>query len=355
MLVQGNVVVVCPYRIVDLLKQTCGRDRARTVVNLDNRVYTVLSQELQGCEVEAVRILLLVYIEVLGKGVRQLGIALANVAVQLLAEGHYAWPVLGKIVGCSHSVALGNCWSHCAAERNNLTWRRLLGTRLGRHGSFLGGSCKLVLKHTLARVGDVERSAGCRSLRRIHRHAEGGLVELNLRTFVGCCLLNGRHCRRLAPTVVGYDSKVVLGRSLQALKLIRHGVARELELGVNRYRVELVEVVGCREWLFAIIYNMVVDALLLTLRYNPLDKSVVVRRSYGEVGNGRRHSALLALQCLVSIDKARTHLANIVGVEGIKVVYGCGKQCAERLVREVLVAILGKDKSGDARNVRTSH
>ena len=62
---------------------------------------------------------------------------------------------------------------------------------------------------------------------------------------------------------------------------------------------------------------MVVDALLLTLWDNPLNESIIVRRSDSKVGNGRRHCTFLTLQCLISIDKARTHLSNIVGVKGV--------------------------------------
>ena len=100
---------------------------------------------------------------------------------------------------------------------------------------------------------------------------------------------------------------------------------------------------------------MMVDALLYGLRNHPFDESIVMRCSNSEVGNSLRHAALLALQGLVGIDITGAHQSLVLWILSIQVVYGCCKQCTERLVREVLVTILGKNQGCNTRYMRTCH
>ena len=80
-----------------------------------------------------------------------------------------------------------------------------------------------------------------------------------------------------------------------------------------------------------------------------------MRCSNREVGNSLRHAALLALQGLVGIDITVAHQSLVLRILSIQVVYGCGKQCAESLVGEILVAILGKNQGCNTRYMRTCH
>ena len=100
---------------------------------------------------------------------------------------------------------------------------------------------------------------------------------------------------------------------------------------------------------------MMVDALLFGLRNRPFDESIVVRCSNSEVGNSLRHTTLLALQSLVSIDITGTHQALVLGILSIKVVYRSSKQCSESLIRELLITILGKNQGCNTRYMRTRH
>ena len=225
LLFQSNRIIVCPEGIINLLNQTCSRDRTRSVVNLNHRILSVMSLEAKIGQVETIRISCLIYIEILSQGIRQLGVSLTDIAVQQIGIGQSVWPVLCLIVGSGHSIALYKCWADSTAERKNLTRVRILDATAGRHGS-LGGCCgKLILQHALTGILYIERSLGCGSLGGIYCHRKALLVYLNLRTSIGGSLLDGRNGRSLTPTVVSHNGEVVLGRSLQTVQLVRHLVA----------------------------------------------------------------------------------------------------------------------------------
>ena len=306
-------------------------------------------------QVETIRISCLIYIEILSQSIWQLGISFTDIAVQLVGIGQSVWPVLCLIVGSSHSIALHKCWADCTAERKDLTWVWILDTTAGRHSSSGRSSSKLILQHALTCILYIERSLSCGSLGCIYCHRKVLLIYLNLRTCICGSLLDWRYGRSLTPTVVSHNCKIILSRSLQAFYLIRHLVARILELGIYSSRAQLIQVVCSRESLCAIINHMMVDALLFGLRNRPFDESIVVRCSNSEVGNSLRHTTLLALQSLVSIDITGTHQALVLRILSIQVVYGCGEQGAESLIRELLVTILGKNQGCNTRYMRTCH
>ena len=225
LLFQTNRIFVCPEVIVNLLNQTCSRDRTRTVVNLNHRILSVLSLEAKIGQVETIRISCLIYIEILSQGIRQLGISFTDIAVQQVGIGQSVWPVLCLIVGSGHSVALYKCWADSTAERKNLTRVWILDATAGRHGSSGCSSSELILQHTLTGILHIERSLGGRSLGGIYGHRKVLLVYLNLRTCICGSLLDWRYGRSLTPTVVSHNCKIILSRSLQTFYLVRHLVA----------------------------------------------------------------------------------------------------------------------------------
>ena len=225
LLFQTNRIFVCPEVIVNLLNQTCSRDRTRTVVNLNHRILSVLSLEAKIGQVETIRISCLIYIEILSQGIRQLGISFTDIAVQLVGIGQSVWPVLCLIVGSSHSIVLHKCWADCTAERKNLTRIWLEVTSTGRHSSSGRSSSKLILQHALTCILYIERSLSSGSLGCIYCHRKVLLVYLDLRTCICGSLLDWRYGRSLTPTVVSHNGEVVLGRSLQTVQLVRHLVA----------------------------------------------------------------------------------------------------------------------------------
>ena len=225
LLFQGDRIIVCPEVIINLLNQTCSRDRTRSVVNLNHRILSVLSLNTKIGQVETIRISCLIYIEILSQSIWQLGISFTDIAVQLVGISQSVWPILCLIVRSSHSIALHKCWADCTAERKNLTWVWILDTTAGRHSSSGRSSSKLILQHALTGILYIERSLSCGSLGCIYCHRKVLLVYLDLRTCICGSLLDWRYGRSLTPTVVSHNGEVVLGRSLQTVQLVRHLVA----------------------------------------------------------------------------------------------------------------------------------